>query len=513
MKVTNHSRAFGAFTALALCVSCQSLFGDAARPAPPEMKMTTEVPKGVATPDRLETRIGTLTSFDGVPDAKSTQRVYDNLDFARAVQSYLSTLPITSLDAMRSGMLGFGPANGTVLLFQELMDSKALWLTPNTTSVYMGMWLELGDEPMVLETPPDVLGFIDDAFFLYVTDFGNAGPDNGKGGKFLIVPPGYDGPLPDGYHVAHSNTHGNWVVWRGFQVDGSAAPAIAATKEHFRCYPLSHAGRPPVPNFVEVSGVFHNTIHRMDFGYWQELNAVIQREPVDALEPEILGMLASIGIEKGKPFEPDARMCEILREAADVAAVTARALTARPRDSRQYLYPGEGVWTNPVIQGRYDFLDDNGARLLDSRAYMHFYATGITPAMTKAPVGKGSQYAIAYVDSDGNALDGSKSYRVHLPPNVPANDFWSFTLYDNQTRSMLQTDERFPGLDNNAAGLRANADGSYDVYFGPEAPAGKEGNWLQTVPHKGWNMIFRLYGPRQEWFDKTWRPGDPELVK
>jgi hypothetical protein len=133
--------------------------------------------------------------------------------------------------------------------------------------------------------------------------------------------------------------------------------------------------------------------------------------------------------------------------------------------------------------------------------------------MTKAPVGKGSQYAIAYLDEDRNPLDGSRTYRIHLPPDVPANDFWSFTLYDNQTRSMLQTDQRFPGLDNNQESLQANPDGSYDIYFGPEPPPGKEGNWIQTVPNKGWNTIFRLYGPRQEWFDKTWRPGDPELVQ
>ncbi|KPK14098.1 MAG: hypothetical protein AMJ62_14050 [Myxococcales bacterium SG8_38] len=497
-----------------LCGGCGSGAGARSEtPAPPRMKMTTEVPPGVATPDRLQTRLGTLTSVDGVPDTATTQKVYDNLDFQRAVLAYLSTLQIASMHAMREGLLGFGPANRTVLLFEELMDSKALWLTPNTVSVYMGLWLELGDEPMVLETPPNVLGLIDDAWFLYVGDFGNAGPDLGKGGKFLIVPPDYEGRLPKDYHVARSNTHGNWVVWRGFQVDGSTEPAIEATKRYFRVYPLSQKDDPPALSFVDVSGVFHNTIHRMDYGYWEELNAVIQKEPTDALEPEILGLLASLGIEKGKPFEPDARMRKILAEAADVGAVTARALTARPRDSRHYLYPGEGVWTNPFIEGRYDFLDEMGARLLDSRTYMHFYATGITPAMAKAPVGKGSQYAIAYLDEEGNALDGSKTYRIHLPPNVPANDFWSFTLYDNQTRAMLQTDQRFPGLDSNSPELQANADGSYDVYFGPESPAGNEGNWIQTVPGKGWNTIFRLYGPRQEWFDKTWRPGDPELVR
>jgi len=479
---------------------------------PPKMKMTTDIPPGVATPNKLKTHLGTLTSFDGVPDKETMQKVYDDLDLRRATEVFLDTLQVASMSAMEKGVRSFGPPNTTALLFENLMDSKSLWLTPNTVSIYQVAWCELGDEPMVIETPPKVLGIIDDAWFQYVADFGNAGPDKGQGGKFLLLPPGYKGDVPQGYHVAGTQTYGNWVVWRGFQVNGSTRPAIDATKEKFRIYPLSQKDNPPKMNFINVSGTEHNTIHRMDFGYWEELNETIQAEPATGLNPEIRGLLASIGIEKGKPFHPDARMKKILTEAAKIGSVTARALTARPRDQRFYQYPGERVWTNPFIEGRYDFLLD-GATLLDSRIYMHFYATGITPAMAIKNVGVGSQYLIAYLDKDGNALDGSKTYKIHLPPNVPAKDFWSFTLYDNQTRSMLQTDQRFPGLDNLGKGLKQNADGSYDIYFSPKAPEGMENNWIQTVPGKGWNTIFRLYGPLQPFYDKTWKPSDPELVK
>jgi hypothetical protein len=250
----------------------------------------------------------------------------------------------------------------------------------------------------------------------------------------------------------------------------------------------------------------------MDYGIFEEINEVVQAEPAAGQSPELLGLLASIGIKKGEAFAPDARMKQILDEAAGVGAVTVRALAARPRDDRFYYYPGEGVWATPFPGGSHEFIED-GAAVLDGRAYFHFYATGITPAMTSKMVGKGSQYAMAYTDADANTLDGSQTYRVHLPPNVPAKDFWSFTLYDNQTRAMLQTDQQFPGVSSVDKALQQNADGSYDVYFGPEAPAGKDSNWIQTVPGKGWNMLFRLYGPLEPWFDKTWRPGDPELVK
>jgi hypothetical protein len=478
---------------------------------PPEMKMTTDIPDGIATADRLETRIGTLNLIDGVPDKETATKVYDNLDFQRGVQAYLSGIQIASMFAMRRGMLEFGPANETVLIFETLMDSKALWLTPNTSNIYMCAWLELSDEPMVIETPPDVLGLIDDHWFKFVADFGRLGPDKAQGGKFLILPPGYEGEVPDGYFVCPTNTYGNWVIWRGFQVDGDPAPAVDTTKKTFRMYPLSQIVNPPTMNFVNVSGKFNSTIHRMDYGIFEEIDEVVQAEPSEGQDPEILGVLASIGVKKGQPFAPDARMMKILTEAADVGAATVRTIMSQPRDEIFYFYPGESVWGNPFPGGNYKWLNE-GASLLDSRAGFHFYATGITPAMAKKIIGKGSKYAFSYTDAAGNPFDGSKTYRVHLPPNVPAKDFWSFTLYDNQTRAMLQTDDQFPGIDNNQPGMIQSKDGSFDVYFGPKAPVGKENNWVQTVPGKGWNMLFRLYGPLEPWFDKTWRPGEPQLL-
>lgn len=446
-----------------------------------------------------------------MPDVESAQKVYNILDFTHAYQTVLDGTKIASAEAMRNGILEFGPANTTALLFEDLMDSKTLFLTPNTTSVYMFAWLELGDEPMVIDTPPNVLGFINDAWFRYVTDFGNVGPDEGQGGKFLILPPGYDGDVPEGYFVAQTTSYGNWVIWRGFLEDGSTQTAVTQTKDNFRMYPLSQADNPPEMTFVNVSGVEFNTIHRMDAEIFNEINAVIQREPLDGERPELLGHLAAIGIVKGQEFSPDSRMQPILEAAAAAGAVTMKTLISKPRDPRFCWYPGESYWQTAFPGGAYTWELD-GVTLHDIRAAFHFYATGITPAMALKVVGKGSQYALTYRDADGNPLDGSKTYKLNIPANVPAQKFWSVTLYDNQTRSMLQTDAQFPAIGSLDAGLMQNDDGSFDVYFGPEAPEGQESNWVQTVPGKGWNVILRLYSPLEAWFDQTWRPGEIELI-
>ncbi len=342
-------------------------------------------------------------------------------------------------------------------------------------------------------------------------DFGRLGPDKGQGGKFLILPPNYEGDVPDGYFVARTNTYGNWVIWRGFQENGDPRPAVQATKSTFKIYPLSKKEGPPAMNFVNVSGKSFNTIHSMDESIYEEINEVIQSEPSMGENAEILGTLAAIGIKRGKEFSPDARMKDILKEASKIGSAIVRTQMSKPRSEYLYKFPGT-QWLNPLAYKSYLF-EHEGVRLLDARSAFHFYATGITPAMSMKIIGKGSQYAIAYSDESGNTFDGGKTYKFHVPPNPPMKDFWSFTIYDNQTRSMLQTDQRFPGIDGNKEGLVKNEDGSWDIYIGPKAPQGFENNWIQSIPGKGWNTIFRLYGPLEPWFDGEWYPSDAKLVE
>lgn len=474
-------------------------------------KYTTEIPPSVIIPDKIETRLGTLTFKDGFPDDSTVQKVYDNLDFSHGMQAFLTAMPAASLYAMREGLKSVGVNNNTVVLFEDLMDSKTLFLTANTESVYMVGWLDLKDGPIVIETPPNVLGFVNDFWFHYVTDMGNAGPDKGKGGKFLFLPPGYKGEIPKGYFVCRSATYGNWLVARGFLVNGSTATAVESFKKNLKIYPLSKAANPPVTIFINGSGKYFNTIHSMDGSFFKEVNTVVQEEPNEAIDPETLGLLASIGIEKGKPFAPDERMQKILSDAAAVGNATVRALSYKSRIPEFFLFPNS-AWGTSFIGGSYLF-ERNDVRLIDPRSMFFFAATGITPAMSISRVGVGSQYAAAFVDANNQALDGGKNYTIHLPPGIPAKDFWSLVVYDLQTRSMIQTDQQFPSTGSQKKGIIINADKSVDVYFGPKVPAGKENNWVQTVPGKSWFVILRLYGPLQAWFDKTWKPGEIEEVK
>jgi hypothetical protein len=468
----------------------------------------TEIPAAVVVPDKLETRLGTLTFINGFPDEGTVQKVFDNLDFQRGVQAFLSTLQAASLYAMREGLKQAGVSNSSVVVYENLMDSRTLFLTANTESVYLAGWLDLKDGPLVVETPPNVLGFVNDFWFRYVTDMGNAGPDKGKGGKFLFLPPGYKGDIPAGYFVSRTSTYNHWLVMRGFLVAGSPQTAVESFKKNLKIYPLDKAASPPATNIINASGKYFNTIHGMDYSFFEEVNAVVQEEPTEAMDPETLGLLASIGIEKGKKFAPDERMKKILTEAAAVGNATVRALSYRSRIPEFYFFPNS-AWGNPFIGGSYLF-EKNGARLLDPRSMFFFAATGITPAMAIARVGIGSQYAAAFIDTKGQPLDGGKNYKIHLPPGIPAKDFWSLVVYDIQTRSMLQTDQQFPSVGSQKKGIVINPDKSVDTFFGPKAPPGKENNWVQTLPGQSWFVILRLYGPLQPWFDKAWKPGEVE---
>lgn len=474
-----------------------------------QMKMATPIPKSVIIPDTVDTRIGQLHFNDGFPSTETSDLLIDYLKFNRAVDIFLDEMSASSMYAMRKGFKKLGINNSNqMVIFETLMDSKALWLTANTETVYASNFLDLKtDKALVIESPANVLGILDDMWMRYITDIGNAGPDKGQGGKYLILSPDYKGDIPEGYHVFKSKTYGVWFILRGFLVNGDPKPAVDNIKNNLKIYPLTKAQNPPVMEFKNVSGISHNTIHSNNFEFFEEINDLIQNEHPEAIDMTRKGRLALLGIRKGYAFEPDEKTKKILNEAALTGAGIARSISFCSEDPTVYFYDDDKTWFSAFAIGNHEFMSQDGWLHRDARTMFMYNATGITPAMAIAMVGVGSQYAAAAKDAEGKFLDGSKNYKLTLPASVPAKDFWSILLYDSQTRSMLQTDARFPSLSSLSEGIALNKDGSTDIYFGPRVLAGKESNWIQTVPDKGFWLILRLYGPLEPWFDKTWRPG------
>lgn len=435
------------------------------------------------------------------------------MDFNRGTDAFLKGMSATSIYALSRGVeaAGIKPNQG-IGIAEDLLDARSLFLTANTTTVYAMLSVDLSDGPVVVRVPPRVLGPVDDADFRWVTDVGLTGPDKGAGGDYLFVPPGYKGTVPtEGYFVAKPRTNRLFVFYRAFVEKGDIAAAVAGVKAKAAVFPLSRVANPPATTFVNVSGVKFNTISANDFSFYEELNAVVQHEPADWVDADTVGLYAAIGIQKGKAFAPDARMKKILTDAVAVGNAIARSDLFASRDPRTRIYQ-DRQWFTPFVGGSYQFL--NGAeRLLDARIMFFFYATRITPAMTESKPGTGSAYAITVRDSTGTYLDGSQTYKVTLPGPIPARNFWSFTVYDNQSRSLLPTDQKLAGLDSTIPGVKMNPDGGVTIWFGPKPPAGHEKNWVQTWPGKGYNAALRLYGPLEPWFKQSWRPGDLELVK
>ena len=515
-------------------------------------QVPAKVVESLGAPASISTTLGQLEFKDGVPTAATAEKVYDVLTFSHALSAYNNSFRGASALAIVKGFEGIGAKPGDVVIFSKLMDANSLFLTANADTVYYLTGLDLSKGPVVVEQPPGAVGTINDMWFSWIIDIGGPGPDRGLGGKYLIVGPDYKGPLPEGgYFIGRSKTNFALYAARAYLQNNDPAPAVETIKKTMKVYPylpgsfgtslaqalegtVRIAGEPKIPEtrFIEGSGKSFNTIPPSDIGFFELINENLQREPATSYDIELAGQLAAIGIVKGKPFKPDARTQKILADAAAFGQATGRALNWRyaMKHPDWAYYPGSQwgsmLWEGgaffetppPLFEaGMFKPLPPTGARTLDSRTAFYYGYTLDSPGMIMRAPGVGSQYLMAFADAEGNPFDGARTYKVVLPPKVPAEAFWSLTLYDNQTRSMLQTPQNYPraGSQNYPSpAAQAAADGSTTIWFAPTQPKDvPRGNWIQTVPGKGWFTILRLYSPLPSFFDKSWRVGEVEPAR
>jgi hypothetical protein len=367
----------------------------------------------------------------------------------------------------------------------------------------------------VIELPPGpFIGLVDDHHQGWVLDMGIPGPDAGKGGKHLILPPGYKGEEPPGYFVGRSVSNKVLIAVRARPVKGDVKGALDALRT-IKIYPLDTADNSKLLKFVDISDKeMDGTCLKWEdnIQYWEKLHAIIDAEPVWTKVPGMYGLLAALGIEKGKPFAPDARMKGILEKAAkagrDQMLVSAFA-SSRP--DRLAWNDRKWEWVALVPESA-QFETKSG---IDLEARDRWFAQAIvtSPAMFRRTKGAISLYWLGVRDATGAFVDGGKTYKLTVPLPVPAALFWSVTTYDAATRSEIKTAQDKAAL-RSLFELKDLGDAkSVDLFFGPKAPAGQEGRWIQTTPGKGWFAYFRIYGPEGPAFDGSWKPGDIEEVR
>jgi len=465
--------------------------------------------------------MATLPFKQGYPPAGAIGDLHDELLFQRATQSYLWALPVLNLLGMKEGSeKTFGKGYNVLPIWKDRLNANTLITTPNSDVIYALGYLDLKEDgPLVIEVPPGLQGVLDDFFQRPICsegeingrrwcgDVGLPGPDKGSGGKYLLLPPDYQDPPPPGYFTMRSRTYGVFVFWRGFFKDPRQLDEPVAVMERTRIYPLDKKDDARLMQFPNASQTRINMLYPADGSAFDMLARFFEHEYVDPADKEMRGMLAAIGIAKGRPFAPDARMRTLLDQAARTAWRIGHVLAYQPNSLLPNgLWWRDRRWINP-FPGNATFSGDT-FNVLDSRIGFFTYAYSASPGMAASAENVGAKYAATYVDANGDFLAGNRNYKLHLPKGIPAALFWSVTVYDPITGSGLDNGQPFPSI-NTLDKPGVNADGSTDIYFGPNSP-GPDKNWLRTLPDKGFFAILRLYGPTRAFFDRSWKPGDIE---
>ncbi|WP_452101155.1 DUF1254 domain-containing protein [Bradyrhizobium monzae] len=478
-------------------------------------------------------KLANLPFAEGRPTKETAQTLRDELLFQRATQTYLWALPLINTLGMQVGSeKTFGAGYNVLPIWKKRLDAKTQVTTPNSDVLYAMSYVDLGkDGPLVMEAPPGLQGILLDYWQRpipvdggkFAGDVGLAGPDAGKGGKFLLLPPDHKGAVPEGHFVYRSGTNNVFIFLRGFYEDPKNLTPAVAHLELTKIYPLNGEASAKPMKFPDASGVPVNMLPISDGGAFDQLKLLVDREGDSLAGPDWLGMLAAIGIVKGQPFTPDAQAREVLDRAAKTAYKMSRVLGFEDVvGGRSYrIYP-DRHWTNPFADGtpskpfgplNLSWINTAGEYLaLDARINFFTNYYSVSPGMVSITPGKGANYLMAFTDGEGTPLSGGSNYRLRLPANIPAAIFWSVTLYDAANSSGLANGQPFPSFGSRDKPAQ-NPDGSTDIYLSPQAPAGKQGNWLATVPGRGYFAILRLYGPTEAALNKSWKPGDIETMK
>lgn len=463
------------------------------------------------TVQTVDTRIGKLDFELGVPTSETTARLYDEMDFQRAVQCYLWGLPTVGMEELKQGIRrDTGVRNGDLAVFDGYQNIS-VFLTPNIVTTYILALINLAETgPVVMDYPAGMTaGALIDWWDRPITDVGLPGPDKGQGARFLFVGPGQEVPQVDGYLVFHSHTFNNVFFYRVLETNPAKANALV-TSVHI--YPFSQRDNPPPTCVLTPKAEAERRLQSQPRGlaYWERLAQAIDVEPVEDRDRFFVAMLKPLGIKKGKPFNPDERQRRILTEAALVGEAMAKA-NAFEKRIEGYRYNPDARWDYLIPEWYAIEQDIADSTQFEERTALFYEAIGMSAGSVPKTPGIGQSYLTAYRDAEGHALDGGKTYRLHIPANVPVNQFWSVTLYDIETRCLIQNEQQIADR-SSRMDLVKNANGSVDLYFGPAAPEGMEKNWIPTVPGKAWFTYMRFYGPLAPLFDKTWCPGDIEKI-
>ena len=473
------------------------------------LTLTSSFAQELPTTGVIVTRSGKLELENGYPTPETAVRMFEEIDYQRACQAYLWALPIMAMQQwQQEHATKFGAGNLDYVDYLTFQDKLGL-LTANATTPYIMAFPNMKETgPLVFEVPagPTAGGFVD-FWQRPITDSGQTGPDKGQGGKYLILGPDDPDIRPEGYYVFRSPTVNIWSAHRALDPDPVKAKALI---DALRIYPYSQRDNPPPTRHISPAGRKWSGEQPRGLAYWEGLSQIINQEPVIERDRIMMGMLQPLGIEKGKPFKPTERQKEIFTEATQVGEVMARMNGYEKRFEGVKVWPGKN-WEISLCLKETNQEAPHHTQL-DERSSWFYEAVGVSVGMMGRTVGFGQVYLESSKDSGGHWLDGSKNYKLTVPKDAPVAQFWSFTVYDNETRCFVDTG--VPPDRSSRDKITKNVDGSVDLYFGPTAPAGKpESNWIKTLPGKGWFTYFRLYGPTQPYFDRSWVLPDIEVVK